>query len=307
MTTNKNFKLTDMDIESFDKNGFIVLRNFLSDEFISYMEKMSDSSIESPSTNYGSSFNRLKYDVGNNDEVIFKLIQDKIFKDTLSNLTKRDLFFIQGLSFELQKKKDKGFPWRVGTQSFGCQRKDDYGCIMWIPFCEINPKKQRGGMKYISKEKLSGEFIYQYINLLPERLDFMKNSGEQIDYDYFSNIKNDIINSSEISNLLDYHAEEDYFNPKDVILFDKYVLHRSVKLEDGEINSRLAFALRFVDVNCKYDLNRALLLEYPKENFNYGGSSNFNIDVCKKDGEKLIDSWMFTDTLKERSIINGNS
>jgi hypothetical protein len=270
------------------------------------MKSMSDSNIEKPKTNYGSTFNRLKYDIGNNDQIIFDLIQSEIFQNTLSSLTKKDLFFTQGLSFELLKNKDKGFPWHVGTQSFGCQHKDNYGCTMWIPFCEINPNKQKGGMKYISKEKLSGEFIYQYINLLPDRLNYLKNNGKSIDYEYFYHIKNDIINSKEVSDLLDYHAEEDYFMPSDVILFDKYVLHRSVKLEEGELDSRLAFALRFADIDSTYDLDRAEKLEYPKENFNYSGSSNFNIEVCKENNEKLIDSWMFKNSLSQRVIKNGN-
>ncbi|MDB4257232.1 hypothetical protein N9818_00090 [Arcobacteraceae bacterium] len=127
---------------------------------------------------------------------------------------------------------------------------------MWIPFCDINPIKQKGGMKYISKNKFSGKFIYQYINLLPDRLKFMKDNGDKIDYEYFYHVKNDIINSKEISKVLDHHAQENYFSPTDVIFFDKYVFHRSVKLEEGDISSRLAFALRFADIDSTYDLNR---------------------------------------------------
>lgn len=303
-TMNENFKLEDKDIAFFKEKGYVVLRNFFSTDFISYMENLADSSITSPETNYGSNFNRFKYDIGNSDEKIFELIQNKIFRETLLTLTEKELFYTQGLAFELEKNKDKGFPWHVGTQSFGCQRKEDLGVTMWIPFCEINPKKQRGGMKYIGKDTLSGEFIYQYINLLPSRLDFLKKEGKEINYEYFSHVKNDIINSKEISDLLDFHAEEDYFEPTDVILFDKYVLHRSVKLEDGEINARSAFALRFAEVDSRYDLNRANMLEYPKKEFNYHGSSDFNIEVCSVDNEKLIGSAMFRSTL-DRRIISG--
>lgn len=302
-TINENFKLTEKDIASFEKKGFIVLRDFFSKDFISYMKKLADSSIKSPDTNYGSNFNRFKYDVGNSDEKVFDLINDKIFRETMLKLAKKEVFYTQGLAFELKKNKDKGFPWHVGTQSFGFQRKDDLGFTMWIPFCEIDPNKQRGGMKYIGKDILSGEFIYQYINLLPSRIDYLKKQGKKIDYSYFSHIKNDIINSKEISDVLDHHAEEDYFKPTDVILFDKYVLHRSVKLEEGEINARSAFALRFADIDSRYDLTRADMLEYPKREFNYHGSSDFNIEVCKVDNEKLIDSDMFEDTLSKRMIV----
>lgn len=302
MLVNSKYQLNEEDINNFSKNGYLILRDFLSESFIEYLEKLSRTSISEPKTNYGSTFNRLKYDVGNNDEKIFALIQDETFQNIIGKLTKRDLIYTQGLSFELKKNKDIGFPWHVGTQSFGCQYKEDYGCTMWIPFCEINPNDQRGGMKYISKEKLSGEFIYQYINLLPNKLIDMKNKGEDIDYNYFYNIKNNIINSPEISKLLDFYGEEDYFTPKDVILFDKYVLHRSVKLLECDISERVAFALRFVDKNSKYDEERAKLLEYPKEEFNYAGSSDFNLDICEYKDQKLIESDFLKDTLSKRQI-----
>lgn len=43
-------------------------------------------------------------------------------------------------------------------------------------------------------------------------------------------------------------------------------------------------------------------LEYPKNEFNYHGSSDFNIKVGKKDGEKILNSDMFKNTLKYRII-----
>jgi len=275
---NESFKLTSSDVEKFKENGYLVLRNFFSNKTIEHLKSLAESNTEIPNTNYGAGFSKLNYDIGNNDEKIFDLIKNNQFRNTLYQLTNRELIFTQGLAFELEKNKSSGFPWHVGTQSFGFHRKDDFACTIWIPFCEIDPKKQRGGMAYISKKHLSGEFIYQYINLIPEHLKSKKNS-ENIDFDYFYRTKNNILNLPEISDVLTHHSSEDFFSLKDAIIFDKYVIHRSVRLEEGIINKRVAFALRFADIESKYDSYRANQLEYPKNAFNYGGSSDFNLII----------------------------
>jgi len=159
-------------------------------------------------------------------------------------------------------------------------------------------------MAYVSKKHMSEEFVYQYINLIPDHLKEKKES-EDINFEYFSRTKNNIHNLPEISGVLTHYASEDYFSIKDAIIFDKYVIHRSVKLEEGSIDKRVAFALRFVDVESKYDSFRANQLEYPKYSFNYEGSSDFNMIVCKEDGQPIVDSHLFKDNLQKR-IVRGN-
>lgn len=88
----------------------------------------------------------------------------------------------------------------------------------------------------------------------------------------------------------------------DAVLFDKYVIHRSIKLQDGPISNRLAFALRFADVNSRYDSIRAHNLEYPKHAFNYSGSSDFNIMVCQERNQLIADSHLYKDDIGQRTI-----
>lgn len=294
-----NFKLDELSIQKYKDDGFVILRDFLSEETTDCLRELSKQNNETPIGNYGSGFNKLKYDVGNDDENILNLIQNKIFNTTLNKLTERKLIYTQGLSFELEKEKSTGFPWHVGTQSFGFQQKEDYGCTLWAPLCEINPNKQRGGMAYVSKRHLSGDFIYQHINLIPE---YLKEIDKDVDFSFFSKVKNNVLNQPEMSDLLTHYAEEDFFSVGDVIIFDKSVIHRSVKLGEGDISIRSAFALRFADIHSKYDAFRAEQLEYPKHAFNYQGSSNFNIEVCGKDGQNIIDSHFYKNDLQQRMI-----
>ena len=289
--------------KKFQKDGYVILRGFLQVEAINHLLNISNTSLEKPSTNYGSGFERLRYDVGNESSFLLDLIQDSKFGGVIREITDQDLLYTQGLAFELRKEKSEGFPWHVGTQSFGFQRKEDFGCTMWIPLTPINKDKQRGGMKYVSKRKFSGEFIYDYINLLPEHLEAIRQDGKNVDFGDFYSLKNDILNSPKIKDLLDYYAEEDSFEVGDVILFDKYTLHRSVRLETGPLESRTAFAMRFASRNSVYDKCRALNLEYPKVAFDYAGSSSFNIDVCQANGEAITSSPMFRKTLDRRLIV----
>lgn len=288
-------------IDKFKESGFVILRNFLDSDILGYLEKIADANSRPSGTNYGAGFSKIKYDLGNDDERVFELIATKKFSNTLGNLTGKDLLYTQELAFGLEKNKSTGFPWHVGTQSFGFQRKDDFGCTLWFPFCEIDPRKQRGGMALVPKKHISGEFVYQHIDLLPQYLK-EKSAVSVIDFSVFDRVKNGLLNSPDMDEILSCFAEEDFFMPGDAVLFDKYVIHRSIKLEDGPINNRLAFALRFADVNSRYDSARANNLEYPKHAFNYAGSSDFNILVCQEDNRLIVDSPLYRDDIDKRLI-----
>ena len=78
-----------------------------------------------------------------------------------------------------------------------------------------------------------------------------------------------------MAELLDHFAMEDSFHPGDD-LFDKYVLHRSVRLEEGTISSRLAYALRPSSLDARYDKSRVEAPALPRVTFDYDvGSQPF--------------------------------
>jgi hypothetical protein len=84
-----------------------------------YAHKLSSSSIKRPSSNYGSNFSRFRYDIGNHDDIILDLIANKIFNKTLKSLINEEIFFLQGLAFELQKNKSIGYPSPEGIHQDG--------------------------------------------------------------------------------------------------------------------------------------------------------------------------------------------
>ncbi|MGW3110052.1 phytanoyl-CoA dioxygenase family protein [Streptomyces sp. NPDC001091] len=299
---NPDFVISDEDVTSFQRSGFLKLRNIFSEDFVEHMRKLSSSEIAPPADNYGSGFSKLKYDIGNDDATILAAMGDATFGAAMTKLVGQQVFFTQGLGFELEKNKSTGFPWHVGTQSFGFQRREDAGFTIWTPLCTIDADGQRGGMKYVPKSLLSGEFVYQHINLLPGYMKARIDAGEELTYDDFSVLKNTLLNSPQMTDLLDHVAVEDSFEPGDALIFDKYVLHRSVRLGEGPIPSRLAYALRFSSVDARYDKSRVEALAYPRITFNYDVGSDFNEKVASVDGEQVYASSYFDGSREARTI-----
>lgn len=299
-----SFALSESDVNSFRETGFLKLKNIFSSKVIAHLQALSSGQVTAPSDNYGSGFSRLKYDVGNDDPGVLELVSDVRFKEIMLTLCGEPVFFTQGLGFELQKNKGSGFPWHVGTQSFGFQRQNDLGYTIWTPLSPIDPKGQRGGMAYVPRNKLSGEFVYQHINLLPEYIRHRIESGHDVDFNFFSTIKNNLLNSDTMGPLLDFYGQEDSFELGDALIFDKHVMHRSIPLGEGPLESRLAYALRFSSTSALYDKRRTENLAYPRSLFDYDVGSPFNDEVCSQDGESIYYSPYFDRDRQARTIDN---
>jgi len=186
------------------------------------------------------------------------------------------------------KKVSQGFPWHIGTQSFGFQRAEDFACTLWIPMVEIDNSAQKGGMSYVPKNNISGEFMYNFVD--PSSFRFLQESidaGDPITLDEFIELRDGPLNQPAMKRLLDYYAVTDDFELGDALLFDKYVIHKSVMLEDGPIDSRAALAIRFIDSSSKYDKKRADDLEIPRKLFDYKGPTRFHLDVAEFDGQLI--------------------
>ena len=175
------------------------------------------------------------------------------------------------MGFGLKKEVSKGFSWHIESQSFGFHRTEDYATTLWAPLHRIDTKGQRGGMRYVPTDIISGEYMYSFVDpavfrCIQERID---NGG--IGFDEYVALRDEPLNSSGMNNLLEYYAVEDDFELGDVLLFDKYVIHRSARLEEGPLEVRDAFSLRFICEESLYDRDRAHMIEIPRNYFGYAG------------------------------------
>ncbi len=299
-----SFYISEEDVRNFKEKGYLKLKGLFSRGFIGYLSNNVDALSAKPVDRYGSDFSRFKYDVMNDDDRVLSILKDPAFSYALNKLTGRQLIYTQGISFELEKNASKGFPWHVGTQSFGFQRQSDFGLTIWTPLIPICPKKTGGGMAYVPKNVLSGEFIYQHINGIP---DYVEKNGVGLDeearFNFFSEAKNSILNSGYLLDFIEHFAEEDGFDLGDAFIFDKFVMHRSSPLFGGEHDVRSAFVFRFTDSEARYDRARVENLSFARMNFKYSGSSAFNDQIGVGDGELIRHSPLLGD-VESRTVGN---
>lgn len=286
------------DQEKFRKEGFLLLKNFYPKDFISYIKDKIDHQIDAPTDKYQSGFNRLAFDLFENDPVVIDFIQSDRFKGFMSMLTQRKMIFAQSLAFELKKKVDKGFPYHIGTQSFGYHRAEDFGCTIWAPLIPVSAPHY-GGMKYIPRDKVSGSFMYTQVD--PAVFEIVEKSTDdensRLILEDYMKMRDEPLNSDGMKMILDHFAVQDDFEVGDALIFDKNVIHKSVMLEDGDYDSRTAFVMRFFCSESKYDFQRAMNLEVPRKKWEYAGPTSYHLDVAKENGQSIKDSEFF----KEKS------
>ena len=88
---------------------------------------------------------------------------------------------------------------------------------------------------------------------------------------------------------------EDDFEPGDVLVFNKYVVHRSIMMDECPLPKRAAFVMRFVEDGSHYDLTRAQNLEYPTDKYGHKALTRSHIEIGLPDGAILTESNYFDD------------
>lgn len=311
-----DFRVTAEQQERFSRDGFIKLDGFLNEGAVAMLRDRSDVELDrAPAVKLRAvNFSKVQYDFDSPKAPIFELMERPYFREALTALTGRDLFLTFEMSFEIEKNVNKGLPWHVGVQSFGFQFAEDFACTLWAPLDPIDANAQRGGMAYVPQHVLSGEFVYSADMVVGEVLKAReersgKRTGAQ---DYFA-LRMDFLNCPVMEELLDVHRIEDDFNPGDVLLFNKYVVHRSVMLGDGDLDYRSAYVLRLVDATSRYDLHRAQALEFPSEHyangiFPYKPATRQHIEIAEagaQHGDLIAECAFFGD--RERRMIRAQA
>lgn len=301
-----DFRVTAEQQESFSRDGFVKLDGFLNERAVAMLRDRSDVELNRAAAVKlrAVNFSKVQYDFDSPKAHIFELMERPYFREALTTLTDRDLFLTFEMSFEIEKNVNKGVPWHVGVQSFGFQFAEDFACTLWAPMDPIDASGQRGGMAYVPQHVMSGEFVYSADMVVGDVLKAREersgsSTGAQ---DYFS-LRMAFLNSPVMEELLDVHRIEDDFNPGDVLLFNKNVVHRSVMLGDGDLDHRTAYVLRLVDATSRYDLRRAQALEFPSEHyakgiFPYKPATRQHIEIAEagaQHGDLIAECAFFSD------------
>lgn len=302
-----SIEITQQDVDSFRTLGFVKLPQLFTDDACAYMRTRIETELDNAPKNFQKEFKGLKYDFESSRDELYELMGGASFRDTLSSFAGRSLFLTFEMCFQLERNVSKGFPWHVGVQSFGYQRAQDFACTMWVPLDPIDASGQRGGMQYVPRTAVSAEFMYEYVEpALADSLRTRAKRGETITLDDYFALREGVLNSPAMLDILGPLAVEDSFQPGDAFLFDKYVIHRSVKLGDGPLGKRDAFVMRFVDTQSRYDRQRALNIDFPVQQFGYKPYTRSHMEVGRNDGDVLAESAYF-DHKAERTVYNADS
>ncbi len=293
MCVNGGTKIALQDANAYRERGFIVLRNLFTRDFIDELRRCVTPQLAAPTDRYQRGFDCLTYDTCTGNEGLYALVTDARFRAAMRQLTAHNLFFTQGVGFGIKSRSGSGLPWHIEAQSFGFQRAEDYGVTLWIPLDPIDTGGQRGGLRYVSRAAFCGRHLYSHVSPAIFKCieDRIRKGG--ITFEEYLALRDGPLNSPAMSELFEHYAEEDDFEVGDALLMDKYVVHRSVSLGEGPIPMRRAFALRFICETSRYDRARAMSLEVPRVYFGYEGPTRFHLDVCRFDGDRIVDSPLF--------------
>lgn len=298
----RHFELTQQHVRDYCDNGFVLLRKLFAPPMVDYLRRRVHEELSPPTDHYQKGFDRLGYDLCAGDRVIYGLLADAGFRRLMWLLTEERLFFTQGVGFGMKKNLSTGFSWHIESQSFGFHRTEDYATTLWTPLHRIDTRGQRGGMRYVPRKAISGEYMYSHVDPAVFRCLGERIQSGGISFDDYVALRDEPLNSSGMDRLLEYFAVEDDFELGDALLFDKYVIHRSVMLEEGPLETRDAFSLRFISESSRYDYKRAHDIEIPRNYFNYPGPTRFHLDICRHDGESIIDSPFFDSDREQRRL-----
>ena len=237
--------LSEEDKQLFSENGFIQLKQFLTNEAIHGLRDLTSNSrqVKKPPKFASGDFSKIGFDVDN--AITHKIYSSTNFQYTLKQLIPRRLIFTQGVGFELTPQK-KGLIWHTDIVSFSDIMPDDLAYSLWIPLDSINTKEQHGGIAHVPLKVYYGN---NYFSLFYQLAKHQKvNEASQLE-----EFKKSIFFASEIENLvLESNKVEFDFEVGDVVLLDKFVWHRSCPLKEGALPSRMAYAMRFVDCEACY-------------------------------------------------------
>ena len=302
------FRITSEQRMQFQRDGFVKLPGFLNAAVVAALQHRIEAEMRGATghnSTTGSHFSRVKYDFETDMNDVFELLERGYFRQALTGLSERDLFFTFELFFEIEKGVNPGLPWHVGMQSFGFQPADEFACTLWAPLQPVRARGQRGGMAYVSQQVVEGSFIFDQIEpAVVSTLRAKESAGVRTDVQEYFDLRNGILNSPAMMEILERHQVEEDFEPGDVLLFNKFVVHRSIMLEEeGELFRRAAYVFRFVDATSHYDLGRVRMLEFPMEQygkglFAYKPVTRQHLDIANAgaaDGDLLADCAYFGD------------
>ncbi len=283
--------------EQAKETGIYKFQDLFSVNEIAALRALIEEDVEGLTHDFPDFLSRFSYNLSSKVQIkISEIVESLDLLNKVQIITQKELFLSQEIYFELKKGVSHGFPWHVGTYSFGAQQIDDYGCSLWIPFVSLEAELG-GGITCVPKDKLSGKFVYEYIepaviNDISKKIE----EGESISYLDYLDLKHQPLNTGYFLRFLESHAVSLDFRLGDALLFDKYIIHRSNKIQDNGPDYRGALVLRFMDKKSTYSKKGDETRHYHVTKFSASPYLKRNLNSLK-DGQLLLTSEYFNNRI----------
>jgi len=236
--------LSTQEKQSFLDHGFIKLKNLLTPAAMDQLKKLTSKKTKSSPKLYSGDFDKMGYDV--QESITKNIYSSSNFQETIKQLAPKGVAFIQGIGFEL-KTHQKGFAWHHDLLSLCYVMPQDLAYTLWIPLDPIKTKKQHGGLAYVSRKIHSARGYFDMVYQLVQQegiAEFAKTEAfKNWDFQYASEVEEFILDKNQVA---------DDFEVGDALLLDKFVWHKSCPLQQGELPSRKAYVMRFIDRKARF-------------------------------------------------------
>lgn len=156
--------ITDSDINQFQECGFVKLKSLLTQGGVRKIREEArrlSATAQESDTEYGSTFNRLAYGLGDTD--LFQSLYRSInFRNAVLPIIGSPLIVTESQCFELAPEK-QGFEWHYNSISFRYIRQQDPGYSLWIALDPVVKESKVATWPIFQKIYFPGMPIFSYL------------------------------------------------------------------------------------------------------------------------------------------------
>lgn len=253
--------ISPRDVRAFEEDGAIVLRDLISPVVIQAIRETFEKIAISTPLGFTARYKRMTYNLEDHTDIFDQITGSENFGKITEKLTGRQLILTQVLGLESEPHPEVAVKWHYDQTSYGFVDVDVPAFGLWFPLVNIYSNKQRGGISWVSKQKMSAQAkLSRWEDYYHRLYDLKLEHGEQYEalnreFNYTTEYGLDWLTESDYQ-VLEENEVEFSFEVGDAVLMDRNVYHRSTPYLDGPIERRLVCVMRFVDAEA--ELNRKL-------------------------------------------------
>lgn len=288
-------RVTTEQAAAFTQHGALKLDGLIDADALARLRELLEHELAGGERGFGKDgdYDRVKYGVASTVELTRALVGSAEFRRVIHALIPTRVILTQSIGFALGTGQ-AGLDWHFDLISFSYIDPLSPAFTLWLPLTEIDPARQRGGIEYVPQDVYCGRD-----KMVLSSRHFLEGPGV-IEAVGGLDVYRSLMPCSPVDKVvLDKHRVEPAFGVGDALLFNRYVWHRSSPLLEGPLTQRLAFTLRLVAADARYD--GTLCRKFGEFSIAYGNpavKTAFGLSFDDlRDGDAMIQSRHATDII----------